>query len=390
MSLQSRREYLAKIRGRYKRAGRRHKTVILEEFCANCGYHRKHALRLVNGKGTSAKERPGPKALYDEEVVQVLKRLWLESDQLCSKRLVSALPLWMPFLKVPLARQKQMRGISAATIDRLLRPFRAEHRRKRLGGTKPGRWLKQQIPIRTSNWDIKQAGFIEADTVAHGGDSMEGNFIWTLTFTDVCTGWTQCRAVWNKGASGIQAQIKRLEEELPFQIQAFDCDNGSEFLNHALWGYFTRRKQPCGFTRSRPNHKNDNAHVEQKNWTHVRQLFGYERLDQPELVVLMNEIYSQEWHWFQNFFCPTMKLEKKKRMGARYHRVYEKARTPYARLMQSREVSAEQKALLRATFEGLNPLKLKERLEQKLSRAFRMIQKKQSQAFRPSIAGVAS
>ncbi len=140
-----------------------------------------------------------------------------------------------------------------------------------------------------------------------------------------------------------------------------------------------------------PITKNDNAHVERKkNWTHVRQLFGYERLDQPELVALMNEIYSQEWHWFQNFFCPTLKLEKKQRIGARYHRVYEKARTPYARLMESREVNAEQKAGLRATFEGLNPLKLKERLEQKLSRAFGLINKKQSQIFRRSTAGVAS
>ena len=219
----------------------------------------------------------------------VFKRIWFASDQLCGKRLKAALPEWLPhYEKEYGALAQPLKGklevISAATIDRLLAPVRAKARPKGRGGTKPGRWLKNQIPLATEQWDERRPGFMEADTVAHCGDSLEGDFIWSLCFTDLATGWTELRAVWNKGSHGVREAVREMESKLPFSILGFDCDNGSEFLNHHLWRYFARRKEPVQFTRSRPYHKNDNAHVEQKNWTHVRCLLGYDRLENARAV----------------------------------------------------------------------------------------------------------
>lgn len=376
MSLQTRREYLEKIRGRYGRAGRKHKSRILEEFCANCGYHRKHAVRLLRGLVTRTLERPGPKPEYGPELLTPLKEVWLASDQLCSKRLRVALPDWVPYLKVPLRVKDQLLRMSPATIDRRLRPLRAQVGRKRRSGTKPGSLLKRHIPIRTSNADITGAGFIEADTVAHCGGSMAGEFVWTLTFLDVATGYTLCRAVWNKGHTAIHQHLQELEAELPFRLRAFDCDNGSEFLNHALVDHFQKRPKPVAFTRCRPYHKNDQAHVEQKNWTVVRQLIGYDRLDCPEAVDVLNDLYRQEWAQYVNFFCPTLKLRDKKRVGARYVKRYETPQTPYHRLLRSRAVPPPQKDQLRELRRELNPFKLRQRIDRKLKTLFALVREK--------------
>src|SRR2546426_479106 len=178
-----------------------------------------------------------------------------------------------------------------APLDRLLRPARLQHRRHGLAGTKPGSRLKHHIPIRTDNDDVDQPGYLEADAVAHCGDSLAGDFLWSLTFTDIYSQWTENRAVWNKGAAEVVARTREVEAELPFLILSFDVDNGAEFLNHHLWRYFLDRRAPVSFARSRPYHKDDQAHVEQKNWTHVRQLLGYQRLADPDLVSVVNELY---------------------------------------------------------------------------------------------------
>lgn len=375
MSLQSRREYLLKIRDRYQRAGKPHKTRILDEFCQNCDYHRKHALRLLNAQPAGIRRRPGPKPKYPPaQMLEPLKRLWLASDQLCSKRLRAALADWVPFLNLTASLARQMKALSPATIDRLLRPVRSQYERKRRCGTKPGSLLKTQIPVRTSNADITQPGFIEADTVAHCGGSLSGEFIWTLTFSDIATGYTLCRAVWNKGHTAIREHLRELEAELPFELQAFDCDNGGEFLNHALVAHYRERPRPVAFTRSRPYHKNDNAHVEQKNWSVVRQLLGYDRLDCPEVLNQLNQLYRQEWTWHVNFFCPTLKLRCKQRVGARYVKKYEPAKTPYARLLDSPVVSARHKRQLKALRQGLNPFKLRARIQEQLKTIFRLTQ----------------
>jgi hypothetical protein len=328
---------------------------------------------LLNARAVIAKGRPGPKPKYPPaQVLEPLKRIWLASDQLCSKRLHAAMADWVPFLKLPLAQAGRLRCLSPATIDRLLRPLRCQYGRKRRCGTKPGTLLKSQIPIRTSSQDITHPGFIEADTVAHCGGSLSGEFIWTLTFTDVSTGYTLCRAVWNKGHTAIHGHLRELEDELPFELKAFDCDNGGEFLNHALVAHYRQRPKPVAFTRSRPYHKNDNAHVEQKNWTVVRQLLGYDRLDCTAVVDQLNGLYRHEWAWYVNFFCPTLKLRSKSRVGSRYVKTYEPARTPYHRLMASAQVSPHHKRQLKALRQGLDPFKLRDRIQKKLKVLFQM------------------
>lgn len=367
---QSKREYLLAIWERYQRVGRRFKTKILDEFCAVCGYTRKYAIGLLSHKPRPRQRKPGPPRQYDAPVLEPLKAIWLYSEQLCSKRLQAALPLWLPFyeqehgaLTEPV-RQKLLR-ISAATIDRLLQKERARHRAKGLCGTRPGGLLKHQIPIRTDNDDVDRPGFLEADTVAHCGNSLAGDFIWSLTFTDIFSQWTENRATWSKGAEGVLEQVKDLEAGLPFELLGFDVDNGSEFLCHHLWRYLLDWPRPVPMSRSRPYRKNDQAHVEQKNWTHVRQLLGYQRLELPELVPVINELY-RTWGLLHNFFCPNLKLLSKTRKGARTLRKYSPPQTPYQRLSQSEQLSQEQKQKLQAQFQQLNPLRLKQQIEQKL------------------------
>jgi hypothetical protein len=379
MGEESRREYLAAIGLRYHEASKQEKTVILNEFCAVCGYHRKHALRLLNQREKKPGKRPGRKPRYNApELITALKRLWLATDQMCSKKLVAAIPLWLPFYEghygtLPDDIEVKMLSISAATIDRRLALTRAKTRPKGLGGTKPGRLLRNQIPIRTHNWDISQPGFMEADTVAHCGNSLAGDFIWSLTLTDIHTGWTECRATWNNGATGVIEQIKNIEQTLAFELKGFDCDNGSEFLNHHLLRYFTEHKPKVKFTRSRPYKKNDNAHVEQKNWSYVRQLLGYDRLDNHKLVQLINNLYANQWSLYQNHFCPTLKLLEKKRINSRYYKKYEKPKTPYQRLMESTHISEINKKTLKNIHQTLDPFKLKRQIDRQLKAIFKLV-----------------
>lgn len=381
MVLRSRREYLEAIRARYRKARRKEKAVILDEFCANCGYNRKYAIRLLRQKkeAASGQRRPGPRSVYDDEHLLVaLKRIWFATDQMCSKKLKAAIPLWLPFYDGEFEQlADQVRGkllaISPATIDRLLKPLRALHPKGRCS-TKPGTLLKNQIPIKTHNWDVTRPGFFEADTVAHCGNSMAGDFVFSLTFTDIFSGWTENRAVWGKGSQGVLHEIRDIEAGIAFPILGFDCDNGSEFLNHHLVRYFTDRpKAPVIFTRSRPYQKNDNAFVEQKNWTHVRQLLGYDRFERPELVPLLNELYKTEWSFFTNYFCPTLKLKEKQRLNSRYIKKYEPPQTPYQRLLNSAEVSIEAKMTLDAVYNSLNPFTLKRNIEAKLKAIFYIV-----------------
>lgn len=374
MGDKSKKEYLLAIWGRYHRVGRRFKSKILDEFCSVCGYARKYAIGLLSRKPRQRRKRPGPRPYYDAQVLEPLKFIWLQSEQMCSKRLKAALPLWLPFYEQqqgPLAepQRKKLLRISPATIDRLLKKTRARYPGKGLSGTRPGRLLKVQIPIRTDNRDIDRPGYLEADTVAHCGTSMAGSFIWSATFTDIFSQWTENRAVWNKGSTDVLREVKDLETGLPFELLGFDVDNGSEFLTFHLWRYFLNRARPIPLTRSRPYRKNDQAHVEQKNWTHVRQLLGYPRLERPQLIPLINDLY-RTWGLFHNFFSPTLKLRSKSRKGSKTLRKYFKPQTPYQRLLDCPHLTQEQKQRLRAQYQNLNPFDLKEQVEQKLKLVF--------------------
>lgn len=378
--MSSKKEYLAKMRWRYGRAqGRGYKSRLIEELMALCGYSRKHAIKVLNKSGPSrVLKRSGPKPRYDAKVREVLQRFWFGSDQLCGKRLKAALPEWLPHYGSeygPLdgVLQGKLATISAASIDRILQPVRARVRPKGRGGSKPGRWLKNQIPLQTDQWDEQRPGFMEADTVAHCGDSLEGDFIWSLCFTDLASGWTELRAVWNKGAAGVMGAVREIEARLPFALLGFDCDNGSEFLNHHFWRYFAQRKAPVQFTRSRPYHKNDNAHVEQKNWTHVRCLLGYQRLENPDLLLPLNALYRDLWGRYHNHFCPSVKLLEKRREGARLIKRHDRPKTPYQRLLESGLLETSRRIALEQEHAMLNPFKLKRQVEAALREIQRLV-----------------
>lgn len=375
MSGKSKREYLEKILWRYRRRGKKGKGRILDEFCAVCGYERKYAIKLLRRGKKKGGKRPGPKSRYGEEERKILKVIWLATDQMCSKRLKAAMALWLPYYErregeLRSEVRKRLLEMSASTMDRLLASVRVRYRGKGLCGTKPGSLLKHHIPIRTDNWDIQVAGYMEADTVAHCGNSLAGDFIWSLVFTDIHSGWTETRAVWNKAAESVLRQVRDIEVKLPFELRGFDCDNGSEFLNHGLWNYFAQRQKAVAFTRSRPYKKNDNAHVEQKNWTHVRQLLGYDRLDNPSLVESLNDLYTQAWGAYQNFFCPSVKLVEKKRIGAKYRKLYDQPQTPYQRLLASKALTQLADQRLAKDFAQLDPFELKKTIERKLKAIF--------------------
>lgn len=382
MTKQEKRAYFEAIQVRYQRASKSRKTTILNEFCEVCGYHRKYALRLLNApryKRERIVHKPGPVSRYNTpELLTALRQIWMASDQLCSKRLKEALPLWLPhydsaFQTLPEGAHALLKSISVATIDRLLKPVRAEYKRKGLSGTKPGTLLKKHIPIQAGVWNVTQPGFMEADTVAHCGDSLAGDFVWSLTMTDICTGWTECRSTWNKGAYGVIEQIKAIQKALPFPLKGFDSDNGSEFLNWHLVNYFRDSKQPIQFTRSRPYHSNDNAHVEQKNWSCVRQLFGYDRFADPRLVKLMNGLYANEFSLLTNFFYPTLKLKSKSRVGSRWVKKYSTPVTPAQRLADHPDVPQSTKDRLSAQAKTLNPFQLQKQIQRKLKAIFKLV-----------------
>jgi len=374
MGSKSKREYLLAIRERYRKANREAKSSILSEFCQVCGYNRKYAIRILNRRTKQPKKKPGPRPIYDGAVIVHLKRQWLASDQMCSKRLVKVIKLWMPYYEpeygviVPDVKAKLLK-LSPATIDRILRPVKVRYKLKGKCTTKPGKLLRNVIPIRPDKAGIDKPGFLEADSVAHCGNSIAGEFVWSITYTDICSAWTENRAVWGKGSAGFVEQTKDVEENLPFPISAFWSDNGSEFMNYHLFRYFAERKLPINFFHSRPYKKNDNAHVEQKNWTHVRQLLGYDRFDKPELVALINDLYKT-WSLFQNHFCPTRKLREKTKVNSKYVKKYGDPDTPYQRLLDSLHVTDEAKQKLRDVHSVLNPFSLKKEIDKKLKKIF--------------------
>ncbi len=385
MSSRSKREYLEAIYLRYKRACRKGKAVILDEFCATCGYHRKHAIRLLRKfkRFIKAKHnKKGRKPLYSKEtILKPLKKIWLSANLPCSKRLKAVLPLWLPgyvqeYGSLTGEAIQVLLAMSPATIDRLLSPVRVKYKGRGRSTTKPGTLLRKQIPNKTNQWDESRPGFLEADTVAHCGTSMAGMFAFTIDGVDIATSWTEQRAVWGKGETDVLEQIKDIEETLPFPLLGFDCDNGVEFLNYHLLRHFTERKQRIQFTRSRAYHKDDNSHVEQKNWTHVRQWLGYNRFDNPAIVPLLNELYTTEWRLFHNFFCPSVKLIAKERVASKTIKRYDIPKTPYQRIMESPYISVAVKQSLTEQFENLNPFHLRKGMEEKLKKIFALCYKK--------------
>jgi hypothetical protein len=371
MSPDSRREYRNSIKHRYHQASKAKKGQILDEFCQVTGYNRKYAIRVLSKKDYKAtrKKRPGRKSKYTNPMIMViLFNMWRWTNLPCSKRLKAIIPIWLPFYPSPIPRAlyNDLCAISPATIDRLMKSQRAKYKKMGLSTTKPGTILKKQIPIATNQWDQTHPGFIEADTVAHCGSSTAGSFVYTINCVDIATQWTEQFAVWGKGETGVLNGLKIIEKRLPFELLGFDCDNGSEFLNWHIQKYYLHRIRPVNFTRSRPYYKNDNAHIEQKNWTHIRQFLGYQRFENPELVEMLNQLYEKEWRLLFNFFIPYVKLLDKTREGSKTFKKYDQPRTPYQRLKDCPDISEERKSQLKTQFESLNPVELIEIVRQKI------------------------
>ena len=375
MTKDAKQQILTAARLRYQRAGKQERSQILNEVCNLTQLHRKYVTRRL-GAGNKLKvlKKPGRKKIYSAECEKLIPKIWFAMQQPCSKRMVKGLSLWMPdFIRewgLSERLSTELLSISSASIDRVLRPHRAQYRRKWHSRTRPGTLLKQMIPIKPLGNTVLRPGFVEADTVAHCGGSLMGEFIWSITMTDTCLGWTENRAIYGKSAEGVVESVKEIEEVMPFEFLGFSTDNGSEFLNEHLVRYFAPSKEKPRpgmiFCRSRAYKKNDQCYVEQKNWTHVRELFGYDRFDRRSLIPLMNSIYKDQ-ALLQNFFMPQMKLISKIRVGSKYMKKYDEPKTPYQRLLEKSEyIKPETLEELRHTFESLNPLQLQRDIESKL------------------------
>ena len=374
MSRQGKWEYLKAIHAGYRQAPRTEKGRILDEFCQVTGYHRKSALRLLHGPPPG--RRPPPRRRrapsYGPRVLQVLAAIWKAAGYPWSVRLKALLPLWLPWaqtrFRLTPALEEQLLALSPRQMDRRLAPHRQQVRRGLYGRTKPGTLLKHHIPLRTDRWDVTVPGFTEVDLVAHSGESGEGEFLHSLNQTDIHTTWVETRAVLGRGQAGVQQALAEMRQALPFRLQGIDSDNGSEFINAHLYRYC--QAEGIQFTRGRPYKKDDNAHVEQKNWTHVRKLMGYVRYDSREAQTAMNNLYGHALRLFQNLFLPSVKLVRKVRVGARVRRVYDRPQTPFDRVRACPEADPVKVAPLQALREQLDPFALAEAIDQQLTRLY--------------------
>ncbi len=367
MSFKSKRELLLQIAPRYREASSILKTVILDEFVAATGYARKYAIRLLSQPVPAhlTIKRPRPPH-YGPEVQEVLHLAWTAANHICAKRLIPFLPTLVESLErhghLQLSEpcRAQLLAMSPATADRILRPARKQERRG-LATTRSGPLLKQQIPVRTfAQWNDAKAGFMEADLVAHCGTSAEGPFLYTLTLTDIATGWTECLPLLNRNQEAVVAALKRARQLLPFPLLGLDTDNGVEFINMELLAYC--EAEQLTFTRGRPQQSNDQCYVEQKNGNVVRQVVGYDRFVGELAYRQLAELY-RALRLYVNCFQPSMKLQTKKRDGAKVRRTYDHAQTPLQRLLASGVLPANKQQELLRISEALDPLRLLTQLE---------------------------
>lgn len=374
------REYTEAVRGRYLRASRKEKSRILDEFTKVIGCHRKAAIRLLHrGNQPRGNKRRGCPRQYGAAAAGALRVAWEAIDRLCSKRLHPFLPELVKVLRrhgdttMTTEIEAQLCRMSPSTIDRLLRPWRRLGGRRPFTTTKPGSLLKSSIPIRTfADWQEDGSGFLEVDLVPHCGESAEGFYLTTLSTVDVASGWSECMGVWGKGQERVGAAVHRVRQRLPFPLLGLDSDNGSEFINQHLYTYC--RRQGITFTRSRSYKKNDSCHVEQKNWSVVRRLVGYDRYSSRAALEALNRVYDL-LRLYVNFFQPVMKLVAKTRHGAQVHKVYDTARTPYQRLLEAGVLTEAKQHELAASYHGLNPIALLRQINENLERLWTLAER---------------
>lgn len=379
LSMNTRKEYLQSVKLGYHTKSRKEQNLILSEVVKRTRLNRKYVIRIFSPQYTihllPVRQIRIRRRIYPASDTLYLYRFWKALDGPCGVRLKAALPDLIAKAKqfremdIPYETEERLQKISARTIDERLSRYKAQQQKKIMGTTKPGSLLKKNIPIQTSSWQEKRVGFGELDTVAHCGKSACGEFIVSLGYADISSQWTEYEAVVGKAQKRIQKGIVEIEKRLPFRLRGIDPDNGSEFICWSLYRSCLNKK--IVFTRGRPYHKNDNAHIEQKNWTHVRKLFGNRRRITQKECDLMNDLYRNEWRLYKNFFQPNLKLIQKIRYGKHHERiknVYDTPQTPYQRLIQSPQISKDTKKKLQALYETLNPFELKRQIEYKLNK----------------------
>jgi hypothetical protein len=377
----ARREYVRAVRPRYTLAPRRAKPGILDEFCATTGYHRKYAITLLNcPQHTPGQPRRRRAPTYSEHVITVLAAIWEAAGYPWSTRLHALLPLWLPWARrrfaIPHALDRQLRTISPSTIDRRLQARKRQVRRRLYGRTKPGTLLKHHIPIRTEHWNVTTPGFTEIDLVSHSGNSADGEFLQSLNLSDLHTGWVESRAILGKTQRAVRAAVAELRAALPFPLHGLDSDNGSEFIKTCLFQYCRGRQ--IQFTRGRPYKKDDNAHVEQKNWTHVRKLLGWDRYDSLHAQTAINDLYRHELRLMMNLYQPSVKLVRKTRVGTRLRRKYDRPQTPLDRLLASGLGDPTHLRALQRLRTRLDPFALAATIDRKLTRIYRLANRRHS------------
>lgn len=373
MSKMSKREYLWELKTKYRKSSKKEKGRLLDDFCAFTGLHRKSALRSISKPlPPKFKHQRNRQREYDQEVVDALVVIWRAFNEICAERFHPEISTMIDKLvickrlMVSAETQEKLLKISLATTKRIVSKAKRRSLVKIGGTTKPGNILKRQIAIRYGRWDEMEPGWCEMDTVAHCGDNSGGDYISSLDVVDICSGWSEQSAILNKGEAAVTKEMDGIQNRLPFKLQGLDPDNGAEFINWSLFHYC--KKHEVNLTRSRPYHKNDNAHVEQKNWTAIRQLVGYARLDKKEQLDILNDLYAYEWRLYINFFLPTLKLKEKIKDTAtgRTKKKYYEAKTPCQRLMEHPAISKKTKTMLKNTYDRLDPITLQEGIKKKL------------------------
>jgi hypothetical protein len=373
VSARTKREYVQAIYQRYRQARRPEKRRILDEFCQVAGYHRKHAIRLLNGPAPGAARPPRRRAAtYSPAAIEALRAIWRAAGYPWSLRLKALLPLWLPWarrrLRLRADVERQLLAISPRQIDRRLAPARRELTKRLYGRTKPGTLLKHHIPLKTDRWDVTVPGFTEIDLVSHCGNSGDGEYVHSLNVTDIVTTWVETRAVLGRHQLGVRHALDEIRGALPFALRGIDSDNGTEFINHHLWNYC--QAQEIQFTRGRPYKKDDNAHIEQKNWTHVRKLLGYVRYDSPAALGAINDLYRHDLRLLHNLFLPSVKLLRKTRIGSRVRRHYDSPQTPLERVRACPDADPRRVADLVALRARLDPFTLAQTIDRKLEAIF--------------------
>ena len=379
MGHKSRWEYFRAIYGRYQRGDRKARQAILNEFCLNTGYHRKYAIRLLNGASPGPREsgrrvRRKRALSYGRETLAVLTAVWEAAGYPWSVRLKAVLPMWMPWIRqrfgISREAERKLLAISPRQMDRRLRDQKVQARRRLYGRTNPGLLLKHQIAVKTESWDVRAPGFTEIDLVSHSGNSGAGEFGHTLNLTDIHSAWTESRAILGRSQPAVLAAIQEVEQALPFRLRGVDCDNGSEFINWNLRAWCQGKN--VELTRGRPYKKDDNAHVEQKNWTHVRKLLGWDRYDSVAAIEAINDLYRQELRWLLNFYLPSVKMVKKTRVGSKLRRVYDAPQTPLERVARCGNAEPGRLAELTKLKSRLDPFELARIIDRKLKRIYEL------------------